>query len=57
MIVKNSFSEAVCTSGQKVHILTHVEDASDSRPESAENGKVLVDLKTYFKCGCSFPYA
>lgn len=41
----------------ELHILMHVEDASDSRPESAENGKVLVVLKTSFKCGCSFSYA
>lgn len=39
----------------ELHILTHGEDPSDSRPESAENGKVFVVLKTSFKYGCFFP--
>lgn len=38
----------------ELHILTHVEDASDSRPESAKNGKVLVVLKTFSNVGVLF---
>lgn len=40
----------------ELHILTHGEDPSDSRPESAENGKVFVVLKTSFKYGCFFSH-